>query len=316
MTGLILIGLVIFVIDARSDAVAPPMSETPGSNRPQEIRLGAHISAEGIRGAPAEAGILDRFAWMVGGQPDIVETFKTPSKTLLTPVVTVEPFLPGRSERTIPFRKIISGAWDDKFRREARNAREFPGEMMIRFAQEMNGSWYGWSGKPAAFIAAWRHVISVFRREGATNVKWIWSPNINRGYPFVRYFPGEAWVDYVGLDGYNWGTEGPGADRWLSFSGVFLHSYEELTALSSRPVIISETASGEFGGSKATWIKRAFLHEIPNRFPRVVAVIWFDYNKEEDWRVDSSRSSLNAFRRVVASPLYRLAQRPLTSLSP
>ncbi len=232
LTGPILIGLAIFTVYSTSRAITSPTSESSGSIRPHEIRLGAYISAGGIRGAPAEAGVLDHFARMVGGQPDIVETFKTPSKALLTPVevanleargqtplVTVEPFLPGGSERTIPLRQITRGAWDSNFRDEARSAKEFPGEVMIRFAEEMNGNWYGWSGRPAAYVAAWRHVVSIFRQEGAQNVKWVWSPNVNYGdYPFYKYFPGESWVDYLGLDGYNWGTHGPGTENGRAFS--------------------------------------------------------------------------------------------------
>ena len=95
---------------------------------------------------------------------------------------------------------------------------------MIRFGHEMNGDWYGWSGQPAAYVAAWRHVVSVFRGEGAANVKWVWSPNVDNGdYPFARYFPGDSWVDYVALDGYNWGRSRRRREPVAEpFSGVLL----------------------------------------------------------------------------------------------
>jgi hypothetical protein len=69
-------------------------------------------------------------------------------------------------------------------------------------------------------------------------------------------------------------------------------------------VIFTETASAEIGGDKASWIRRGFLNEIPQLFPRVTGVIWFNVQKESDWRVDSSQASLEAFREIAASSLY------------
>jgi hypothetical protein len=178
-------------------------------------------------------------------------------------------------------------------------------EILIRFGHEMNGNWYGWSGDPAAFVAAWRHVVSVFRTAGVTNVKWIWSANVDNGsYPFRAYFPGDEWVDYTGLDGYNWGTAGVGVNRWESLAQVFSSSYAQLTQLSTKPVIITEVSASEVGGDKAAWIREGFLQTIPQRLTRVNAVVWFDRDQEENWRIDSSPSSLAAYREVVSSSIY------------
>ncbi len=98
---------------------------------------------------------------------------------------------------------------------------------MIRFAHEMNGTWYPWSGSATAstYVAAWRHIVSLFRADGVTNVQWVWSPNVQEGskYPISPYFPGDEWIDYVGLDGYNWGTNNQGT--WQSAQDVFAASY-------------------------------------------------------------------------------------------
>ena len=188
---------------------------------------------------------------------------------------------------------------------------------MIRFAYEMNlspGAGIPWGGGPGAvdgntaadYIAAWRHVVGIYRADGATNAEFVWAPNIDDGgIPFNQYFPGDEWVNEVGLDGYNWGSafESTG-HKWLSLGDTFASSYATLTQLSSKPVIFTETASPEIGGDKAAWIRRGFLNEIPQLFPRVTGVIWFDVQKEADWRVDSSQASLEAFREVAASSLY------------
>jgi beta-mannanase len=316
------VGLAALAIEGTSRALSTPTTVAPVFIRSHDVRLGAHISANGELGAPAEAAVLDHFAAMVGGNPDIIETFKNPTRTLLspgeianletrgqTPMVTWELYKSGWSGPTMALQAIVKGRYDDAFRRASGLAKSFPGEVIIRPGQEMNGNWYGWSGHPVAFKKAWRHIVRLFRREGADNVKWAWTPNIDLGnYPFAEYFPGDAWVDYVGLDGYNWGLEGPGTDEWRSFYGVFAASYDQITELSSRPVIIAETSSSEDGGSKARWIRKGFLRTIPNDFPRIAAVVWFNYNKEEDWRVNSSKASLEAFRQVVASTLYIKAE--------
>ena len=141
----------------------------------------------------------------------------------------------------------------------------------------------------------------IFREEGATNVQCIWSPNVaySGSTPFGDLYPGDAYVDWVGLDGYNGGRAL--SQRWLSFSQIFMASYETLAAMGSKPMMITETASTELGGDKAAWIRQGLLNDIPSKFPRVHAVIWFNENKETDWRVNSSPQSLAAYREVAAS---------------
>jgi hypothetical protein len=282
------------------------------------VRLGAHISAEGTLGAPAEASVLDEFSSLIGRSPEIVMDYSSPTEPLLTPVeianlearhetpmITWQLFETGWSGPGMSLEGIAQGQYDSYFRAAARLARGLGFEIMIRPGHEMNGDWYPWSGQPGAYVAAWRHMVSVFREEGANNVKWVWAPNVEYdSYPFTPYFPGDEWVNYVALDGYNWGTSGQGTDRWESLYEVFAASYKRITELSSKPVILSEVASGEAGGNKAEWIRQGFLKTIPERFPRVAAVIWFDYDKEEDWRVNSSPEALQAFREVAASPIY------------
>jgi hypothetical protein len=283
------------------------------------IRLGVYDAAQGEVGAPESAQTLDQYAAMVGRKPDIVMDYSNVTDPLLTstevanlssrgetPLVSWQLYKSGYSGPTIPLSQIAAGAYDGDLRRAAAEAKAMPfGEILIRFGHEMNGNWYGWSGEPAAFVAAWRHVVSLFRAEGATNVKWVWSANVDNGsYPFRAYFPGDEWVDYTGLDGYNWGTAGVGVNRWESLAQVFSSSYAQLTQLSSKPVILTEVSSSEVGGNKAAWIREGFLHTIPQSFPRVNAVVWFDRNQEEDWRIDSSASSLAAYREVVASSIY------------
>jgi beta-mannanase len=287
------------------------------------IQLGAYV-----REAPGSGQTLDDYASLVGQKPALVMWYRGLDQPLMysseisnlaargqTPMISLEPVDANGDD--IPLSRIAAGEYDSYLHAAASVAKAWNSRLLIRFAYEMNlspaaGIPWGAGGNAVAgngaadYVAAWRHVVSIFRGDGATNAEWVWAPNIDDGgIPFSQYFPGDAWVDEVGLDGYNWGSAfASSGHQWLSLGDTFASSYATLTQLSSKPVIFTETASAEVGGDKAAWILRGFLNEIPSLFPRVAAVVWFDVQKEADWRVDSSPASLAAFRTVAASSLY------------
>ncbi len=214
---------------------------------------------------------------------------------------------------------ITAGNHDDDIRRWARELRDFGHEVLFRPMCEMNGDWVAWAGNangnsPGDYIPAWRHIHDIFVEEGATNVKWVWSPNRDGSIAsaqatFDTYYPGDAYVDYIGMNGYNWGrlyTTPQWTSQWQMLDEVFGYSYDVAVANTDKPVVICETATTEVGGDaanggKAEWIRDAF-EQLPQRFPRVELITWFNINKETDWRVNSSSESLEAFRAAVAAP--------------
>jgi hypothetical protein len=224
----------------------------------------------------------------------------------VTPMITVEPVVTrdGREEE-LPNAAIAAGRYDTEIRADAQTAASFGAPLLLRYAQEMNGPWFPErSADPGAFVAAWIHYVEIFRQEGANNVSFVWTPSveIGRAKPLEEFFPGDRFVDYVGLDGYNWG-----GDRWHSFGEVFDQDYARVTALSSKPFVVGETASAP-GPGKGDWIRAAFLHEIPRRFPAIVAVAWFSNDMsaegQRDWRIETSPDAVTAWREAVASAAY------------
>ncbi len=190
---------------------------------------------------------------------------------------------------------ILAGKNDPFIKRWARASAQ-QGEFYVRIFPEMNGDWTAWHGDPELLKNTWIHMVSLFRNEGATNVQWVWTPNVtdepNEAWnKFENYYPGDAYVDIVGLDGYNWGTS-KAQTRWTYFEPLFADAYIRLADLTSKPMWIAEVASAEKGGSKALWIEDMLSS---NAFPRVEAVIWFNEKKEADWRIESSGASKNAF---------------------
>lgn len=203
---------------------------------------------------------------------------------------------------------ISSGTYDSYLRTYARDAKAFGKTVWLRPLHEMNGNWYPWCGtvngnSPGDFVDAWRHVRGIFIQEGATNVKFVWAPN-NDSVPntsanaIEAYWPGDDHVDYVALDGYNFGS-GSSWARWRSFSDVFGASYATVTRLSNKPLVITETGCSAQGGDKAAWIAEMF-RALPTRFPRIEGIVWFNVDKERDWRIESSPESLTAFKNGFA----------------
>lgn len=262
---------------------------------------------------------LDSFTQLVGGAPKIVMWYSDWTKPLVTASrldtirargavsqITWEPWNDSQdaNQPAYALKNIVAGDFDAYIDQSARDAAAYQQPFQIRFAHEMNGTWTSWgrgvnTNTSSDYVAAWRRVVSIFRARGATNVEWVWTPNVDP-LPFSDLYPGDDWVDWVGLDGYNWGS----LDRWQSFTDVFSSAYDSLASLTSKRMIIGETGSNESGGDKAGWIRSGFLTEIPDRFPRIQAVIWFNKNQQTDWRIQSSATSLAAYRDVVASPLF------------
>ncbi len=210
-------------------------------------------------------------------------------------------------------RRIYSGSFDDYIRQEARGVAKFHHPIILRLAPEMNGFWYPWAESPTGnvrgefrnsnqlgeYVRMWRHVHDLFEQEGASNVVWNWSPNIwywGQKYGFDEYWPGDRYVDLVGVDGYNWGTAADWS-KWFTPGQVFSKTLTILRRLSNRPVLLSETASTEKGGNKAVWIRQFFQFLAQN--PDIAGFCWFDYRKETHWSIASSQEALLAFHRGV-----------------
>jgi hypothetical protein len=205
----------------------------------------------------------------------------------------------------VDFAEIVAGDHDDMLRARAAEAARLPHPVFVDFAAEMNEE-EGWGGHdPELYVAAYRHIHDVFAGNDGGNVVWVWAPNnvdSADAPPALDYYPGDDYVDWTGIDGYNWGTSDPDF-AWQSFEDVFRAMYDELQTL-GKPMIIGETASAEEGGSKADWID-AIVPTLETEFPDIRAVVWFDVDKERDWRLRSSEDAAIAFRGLAADPLFQ-----------
>jgi hypothetical protein len=231
----------------------------------------------------------------------------------------------------ISLQDIVDGKGDAAFKKWAEEVAAFKKPFFFRWDWEMNGTWNAWGSEaasnPEVFVEAWKHLHDIAEGAGATNMTWVWCPNIKgpTTKPMKPLFPeGSKYVDWTCLDGYNWGTSPVQSDSWKSFKEVFSPSYAEIQEFApGKPVMIGETASTEFGGSKSSWISDA-LAQIPVSFPMVKAFVWFNWNAEEgsgrmDWPIESSKTAEEAFAAGIGSSNYAAggpAFESLPALSP
>jgi len=239
------------------------------------------------------------------------------------PHIVWEPWIWG-DEKRIKLDNIINGDWDRYMEDWAKDAQAYKKTVFLRWGHEFNIEKYPWgignNGKdPKKYIKAFRHVHDIFRKAGATNVKWIWClnnyPNPDENWnSWDLAYPGDEYIDWIGIDGYNWGTSQTWSG-WQSFKEMFRNQVRELSKkYPGKPIMIPEFGSTEQGGNKANWVK-----EIPSALKvsmtQVKAIVLFDIKKESDWRVNSSKKSEEAYRSIFQDPYFLSSSEGLISLT-
>ena len=252
------------------------------------------------RAADAHADVVMWYAdWANVRRPDLVQLSAIARRSSV-PEITWEPWnhaWDSAVQPTYRLRRIIDGRHDVLIRRWARVLAAYGGPVKLRFAHEMNGNWYPWSeaangNHSGDFAKAWRHTWRIFRRAGATNVEWVWSPvalDMESGQ-----YPGDAYVDRIGLSGFVGGIQ-LRHRPWRSFATLFRRALRQVHRIApEKPIEISEVGVAERGGDKPAWI-RAMFRTLAHR-PVIDTLIWFNLDKGSDWQIQTSKQSVRAFR--------------------
>jgi beta-mannanase len=262
--------------------------------------------------APGDLGEVNRFEHAVRAHAGIVQWFADWRRPLdlaqlravaargSVPQITWEPWDRSvgayKPQPRYTLRAIYEGRHDAYVRDFARGLARYGGRVLLRFGHEMNGEWYSWAedangNRPGDFVRAWRHVHDIFRAEGARNVRWVWCPVTRPVRP--SQYPGHEYVDVVGLAGFNGGTKLPWGG-WRTFETIFDAQLQSLRRIApGKPVQISEVSTVEEGGDKAAWIAAMFAYVERNEW--IDSVLWFEVEKQGDWRVTTSPGAQRAF---------------------
>jgi len=219
-------------------------------------------------------------------------------------MLTLQPF-DGRTD-WVAVPEIIAGKHDAAIKEWAEGLKKIGEPVFVRPLNEMNGDWDPWCawyyGKDTdLYILAWRHIVDLFRETGTTNALFVWNPH-DRSYPDFewnnphRYYPGDAYVDWIGLTGYNNGTSHP-ADTWREFDDIYRPLYDDyLRHYPNKPFMITEFSCNEAGGDKARWIERCMV-SLARNYPNIKIATWFD-SRDNAWlyQLDSSPEAFAAFQ--------------------
>jgi len=263
---------------------------------------------------------IDQEATMLGGNPQLILFFrdlndrrgfpKAPvaaaAERGLTPVISLEPIIWGRGKEIPYLQAIADGEYDLFFQNWANAAKTFEGELFLRFGFEMNGDWFSWGKQPELFKKTWRRIHTIFTEVGCANVKWMFSPNVIWGNMNIKdglmaYYPGDAFVDCIGIDGYNFGDHFDKWHRWQSYNEVFETTIAACAAI-GKPVYLSEVGCAD-DKRKAKWMK-TFL-ENASKDERLSGFIYFHHNNprkgEPNWRLDSDDKTLKVFQKWASA---------------
>jgi hypothetical protein len=229
------------------------------------------------------------------------------------PVITWEPWLSDFNADDFPglrapelrdkggMADIAAGKYDAYINAWALEAKNTNNTLFIRLGHEMNDPYrYPWgpqNNKPADYVAAWIHVHEIFDRIGATNIKWIWSPHPSYGW-FDAYYPGDKYVDWVGVNILNYGTVAAWS-KWWSFKEMFGSHYDEL-AKYGKKIMIAEFGSLVVGGDRSKWFQDA-LANLPIDYPAVKSLLFFNYSTDQtttqqvvDWTFHSDTATVRS----------------------
>lgn len=206
--------------------------------------------------------------------------------------------------------EILDGSYDDYLHEYARRLKSFGHPVLFRLNNEMNGDWcwysaYYTSKDADLYLALWRYIHSIFTAEGVDNVLWVWNPH-DLSRPdfkwnhFLAYYPGDEYVDIIGMTGYNTGTYFPG-EKWREFDDIYTPLYSEYSVVFNKPFMLTEFASNSVGGDKAAWIRNMF--NSITKFPSIKVAVWWsgiDYDAKGNpgriYLIDENEEYLKIFR--------------------
>jgi hypothetical protein len=257
------------------------------------------------KGPPGTYQPVAAFTAMAGKQPNLVgyyggwgEAFKTSFAQTVRDhgAVTLLQWDPTGA----PVAKIAAGGYDGYLRSFATSVRDFGGPVVIGFGHEMNAYWYSWGyghTKPATFVAAWRHIVTIFRQQGADNVTWLWTLQADEPGtgPVASWWPGADYVTWVGIDGYYY-------QPYENFAGIFEQTLGEVRMFTGLPVLLSESGVGPQAGQAA---KITDLFGGMRQYG-MLGLVYFDIAQHQgtyhqDWRLEDDPAAGAAFRRGAAA---------------
>ncbi|MEV4532552.1 glycosyl hydrolase [Asanoa sp. NPDC049518] len=305
----------------------PEASDAPPPTKEQVMAIPGVRFGLSAPQVPYSSEELNRLSNAAGARPSILQFFVKWTEPLrpeaiglsydqnALPLISWEPWAGssgGESQPKYALDTITAGDHDKYVRAFATTIKDLGYPVALRFAHEMNGKWYPWSESRSGndrgdYVKAWRHLHDVFGEVGATNVIWVWSPNILRPVPNVsieKLYPGDKYVDWAGFVGY--------AVDETTAKAVFQPTITAIRKFTKKPLLITET--GAQPGSKKLGFIKDFFEWLPEQ-NGLVGFVWFEFSEKQggsaDWRYSADTRYAKAFKqgmsklKLAAPPVHR-----------
>lgn len=280
----------------RPDLAPPPVPSG-------QIYLGAWVNPAGKKtgGGLQQMAQVPAFQQQVGRPLAILHLyagFRQPVPLGQLTAITDNGSLPMLDWGCAPPAQVVSGADDGIITAYAQSLKSFGHPVLLRWFWEMNLPSTAKRCQvtdPATFVAAWRHVWTLFRQAGATNVSFVWCPGISAGLStFAPLYPGSQYVNWIGVDGYD--RTGLGAQGFSALFGAWYTQW----ATQGLPLMIGET--GAHPAVQAAYLN-GVRQQLPTTYPAIKAFVYFDApGPAGQWAL--SGSGLTAFARMAADPYF------------
>jgi len=250
------------------------------------------------KGVPKSYAPVTAFSSATGARPDVVMYYSgwympfptgfanTVAGNGAVPLVQMDP-------DKISLAAIAAGKYDGYLSQYAVTVHAYRHPVILSFGHEMNGPWSSWgygNTSPKVFVAAWRHIVTLFRAFRATNVTWLWTVNIinntqkGRIPPPNPWWPGDSYVTWVGIDGYYLKS------TW-QFAPLFGPTINVVHQLTNDPILIAETGAVPASGQPA---KIADLFAGIHTYG-LLGFVWFNDTTSHDYRINGPEA-IAAFR--------------------
>ncbi|TCO73152.1 glycoside hydrolase family 26 protein [Marinisporobacter balticus] len=225
--------------------------------------------------------------------------------------LTLQTMHMGQDNASITY-DILDGKYDDYFNEYVKKIKEFEHPILFRLNNEMNGDWcvyssYYTSKDTELYNELWRYLYNKFEENGVDNVLWVWNPH-DLSFPnfkwnhYLNYYPGDQYVDIIGLTGYNTGNYYKG-EIWRDFDEIYPVLYDEYMSIFEQPFMITEFGSNSVGGDKIKWVNDMFDRFEQNPFSNIKVAIWWNgidwdpnQNPARIYRLDRNEEMINTFR--------------------
>ena len=275
-----------------------PLPHKPGDLPRACMRPARSLSYAGVAAFTRATGVTPDVvtyysAWF---EPFQASFAKAAAKHGAVPLVQIQP-------TDVSLTAIAAGKYDDYLSAYAAAVRSYRHPVILSFGHEMNGSWYSWGHRhasPAAFVAAWRHIVTLFRALGTRNVTWMWTVNVidtrhDRIPAPAPWWPGHKYVNWVGIDGYYY------KPSW-TFAPLFGPTIAKVRELTRDPILIAETGVAPAAGQPA---KIANLYAGVRAYG-LLGFVWFDAHGNRNWRIKTPRPPPHSSRAAKAYKLPAL----------